>query len=145
MKPATSDILDLGSPTMATTPSRARTAARPSRVADFYELTKPRMNFLVVSTTMVGFLLAQKSGATNWTLLIHTLFGTALCAACAAIINQLIERDRDALMPRTRNRPLVTGRIAAFEAMILGGACGFAGIIYLFVLVNPLTALLGFT
>src|SRR5258706_13296719 len=85
--------------------------AGPSRAADFYELTKPRMNFLVVITTMVGFYMASaRIGSISWLLMLHTLLGTALTAASASILNQLIERRFDALMPRTRCRPLVTGR-----------------------------------
>ncbi|CAN5671887.1 heme o synthase [soil metagenome] len=146
MKPA-SNIVDLNSPAVATSRGATRAArdARPSRWVDFYELTKPRMNFLVVITTMVGFLLAGKNGATDWRLLFHAVLGTALCAAAAAVINQLIERDHDALMPRTRNRPIPGGRIAPIEAAVLGGAFGVAGVSYLYLLVNPLTALLGFT
>src|SRR5581483_1274597 len=82
-------------------------AAPPSRAVDFYELTKPRMNFLVVVTTLVGYFMAThgEDGA-NWLRLIHTLLGTALTAAGASVLNQLIERDYDKRMPRTRNRPL---------------------------------------
>src|SRR5438477_5304538 len=101
--------------------------ARVSRLADFYELTKPRMNFLVVITTMVGFYMAA-AGQINWLLMLHTLLGTALTAASASALNQLIERRFDALMPRTRNRPLVAGRIAPGEALLFGAALGIVGI-----------------
>src|SRR5882724_5514155 len=113
------------------------------RLADFYELTKPRMNFLVVITTMVGFYMAAAAGQINWLLMLHTLVGTALTAASASALNQLIERRFDALMPRTRNRPLVTGRIAPSEAMLFGAALGIVGVAYLAILVNSITALLG--
>src|SRR5688572_28162122 len=113
MKPA-SDIIDAHSPAMATSGA----LARPSHLADLYELTKPRMNFLVVITTMVGFLLASDARETNWPLLFHALLGTALCAASAAVINQIIERDRDAVMRRTRNRAIPTGRISLGEATL---------------------------
>src|SRR5206468_8138941 len=68
----------------------------PSRATDFYELTKPRMNFLVVITTMVGYFMAAR-GEAHWPLLLHTLIGTALTAAGASVLNQLIERDYDKL------------------------------------------------
>ena len=113
-----------------------------SRVAEFYELTKPRMNFLVLVTTAVGYYMAVRTSF-DWMKLIHALFGTALCAASAAILNQYIEREHDARMPRTRNRPLVTGRIAPGEALLLCLACGVAGVLWLALLVNLLTALLG--
>ena len=79
----------------------AASAKAPSRLADFYELTKPRMNFLVVITTMVGFCMAWRTGPMNLLLLLHTVVGTALTAACAAVLNQVIEREQDAKMPRT--------------------------------------------
>jgi protoheme IX farnesyltransferase len=121
----------------------AAAVAAPSRLADFYELTKPRMNFLVVITTMVGFYVASR-GRVDWVLLAHTLLGTAITAAAASVLNQLIERDFDALMPRTRNRPLPAGRIAPREARAAGVVLGVGGIAYLALLVNPLTAVLGF-
>ena len=117
--------------------------AAPSRLRDFYELTKPRMNFLVLCTTAVGFYMAPKSPSSNPLLLLHTLLGTALTAASAAVINQLIERDFDALMPRTRNRPLPAGRLSPSEALAIGLALGVLGVAWLATLVNPLTAILG--
>src|SRR4051794_25548471 len=119
----------------------ATTSVGPSRLADFYELTKPRMNFLIVITTMVGFLLAGRTVRHDWLPLLHALLGTALCAASAAVLNQLLEVKYDALMPRTRNRPLPAGRISSAEALGLGLACGFAGVAYLAITVNTLTAL----
>ena len=129
---------------IATTEPRTTMAApAPSRLVDFYELTKPRMNFLIVITTMVGFCLASR-GRLDWLLLIHTLLGTAMTAAAASVLNQLVERDLDAKMPRTRNRPLPAGRIAPREALVMGVALGVTGIAYLALLVNPLTAVIGF-
>jgi protoheme IX farnesyltransferase len=113
-----------------------------SRLLDFYELTKPRMNFLVVVTTVVGFYMASVTN-TNWLLLFNTIFGTALTAAAAAVLNQLMERRIDALMPRTRNRPLPAGRVSPREAAIYGLSLGVIGVGYLAILVNPLTAALG--
>src|ERR1051325_2946444 len=105
-------------------------AAAASRFCDFYELTKPRMNFLVVITTAVGYYMAAQSFA-DWTHLIHTVLGTALTASCAAVLNQWIEKDYDRLMPRTRNRPLATGRITPAEALPFGLLLGIAGLSYL--------------
>jgi protoheme IX farnesyltransferase len=116
----------------------------PARLFDFYELTKPRMNFLVVITTMVGFCLASRGWRPDWVLLLHTLLGTAMTAAAASVLNQFVERDLDAKMPRTRNRPLPAGRIAPREALLMGASLGVTGIAYLAILVNPLTALIGF-
>jgi protoheme IX farnesyltransferase len=113
----------------------------PSRVRDFYELTKPRMNFLVVCTTAVGYAMAPHHG--HWTTLLHTILGTALTAASASVLNQLVEREYDALMPRTRNRPLPGGRVTPAEALAWGAVLGVAGVAYLLLMVNLLTALLG--
>src|SRR3954447_13085505 len=78
--------------------------AAPSRARDFYELTKPRMNFLVVCTTAVGYAMAPHHG--HWGTLVHAMVGTAMTAASASVLNQYVERGYDGLMPRTRNRPL---------------------------------------
>jgi protoheme IX farnesyltransferase len=146
MKPA-SDISQLSQAVVATgrrvAPFEAADAA-PSRLRDFYELTKPRMNFLVVCTTAVGYYMAPHAGSGgHWVTLLHAILGTALTAASASILNQLVERDYDALMPRTRNRPLPGGRIAPAEALAAGVACGVLGVAYLALFVNVLTALLG--
>src|SRR5271166_4661346 len=82
-----------------------------SRWADFYELIKPRMNLLILGTTTVGYIMAAQSRA-DWLRLPHALIGTAFCAAGAAILNQLVERRYDALMPRTAKRPLPTGGVS---------------------------------
>ena len=113
-----------------------------SRLNDFYELTKPRMNLLVIITTMVGFCMASK-GSIDWLLMLHTVLGTALTAASAAVLNQLMERRHDAKMPRTADRPIVTGRISPMEALAYGCTIGIAGVTYLALAVNILTACLG--
>ena len=117
--------------------------ARPSRLADFYELTKPRMNFLVVVTTMVGFYMGMRPGFDDWALLAHCLVGTALAAAGASVLNQYVERGYDRLMRRTQCRPLPAGRVAPLEALLLGVSLAAGGTLYLAALVNPLTASLG--
>lgn len=118
--------------------SRANT-----RASDFYELTKPRMNMLVIITTMVGFYMASASHSLNWALLFHTLVGTAMLAASSTVFNQLIEREFDARMPRTRNRPLPTGRIEPVEAFTFAMILGISGTLHLTFAVNALTAMLG--
>ena len=117
--------------------------ARPSRLADFYELTKPRMNFLVVVTTMVGFFMGVRRGFSDWALLANCLIGTALAAAGASVLNQYVERGYDALMRRTADRPLPAGRVSPVEALLLGVMLSVGGTTYLALLVNPLTAALG--
>jgi heme o synthase len=118
---------------------------RPGVLADFYELTKPRLNFLVIVTTVVGYYIAARyTGAPvfDWTLL-HALLGTGLTAASAATLNQVVERDYDALMRRTKDRPLAAGRISLGHGMAFGLMLGIAGVAYLFVAVNVLTGILG--
>jgi protoheme IX farnesyltransferase len=119
--------------------------AVPSRLADFYELTKPRMNLLVVLTTVLGFYIAaMMAGQTllSWSL-VHTLIGTALTAASASVLNQIVEREFDRLMPRTRNRPLAARRLTPNEAAVFATILGVAGVLWLALTVNVLTALLG--
>ena len=138
MKPATTDLTD----GVAVVPATGRRGRAPSRANDYYELTKPRMNFLVLVTTMVGYYMAVRSGD-QWRQLLPTLVGTALTAAGSAVLNQLIEREHDKLMPRTRLRPLPTGRVSAAEAAVYGIALSVAGVTYLALAVNGLTAAIG--
>src|SRR5207249_449863 len=107
---------------------------------DFVELAKPRMNFLVLATTGVGYFMGT-SGWTDWRTLLHTLSGAALTAAGASILNQYAEREYDSLMRRTRNRPLPAGRVAPLEALLLGVSVAVLGLFELLLFVNPLTAL----
>jgi heme o synthase len=122
-------------------PGPLSTTGLKARLTDFYELTKPRMNFLVVVTTMVGFYMAAH--VYEWGLVVATLVGTALTAASASVFNQLLERDYDALMPRTRNRPLPGDRVTNTEAALWGLVLGAAGVASLAMFVNLLTATLG--
>lgn len=117
------------------------TAVR-SRLTDFYELTKPRMNFLVVVTTMVGYYMAAH-GPADWLRVLYTLVGTALTAAGSSVFNQYIERDLDLRMPRTANRPLPGGRLRPADALLFGVALSLLGVLMLALFVNGLTALLG--
>ncbi len=112
------------------------------KTADYVEMAKPRLNFLVLVTTAVGYYMAAMPD-TPWMLLVHTLVGTGLTAASASILNQLIERQHDLCMKRTRTRPIPSGRVAPVEAFVLGLVTGLAGVIYLAAVINPLTALLG--
>jgi heme o synthase len=112
---------------------------------DLYEVTKPRMNFLVVVTTIVGaYIAAQVSGISlaSWTL-VHAVIGTTMTAAAASVFNQIVERDFDLLMRRTRNRPVAAGRLEPTEALLFGTLLMVGGVAWLTVLVNPLTAALG--
>lgn len=109
---------------------------------DVVELTKPRLSLLVLLTTAVSFILAA-DGPVDLVLLLHTALGTALAAAGASALNQLIERRYDANMRRTSDRPLPAGRVSGRDALALGAASAAAGVIYLGLAVNVLTGLLG--
>jgi len=141
MKPA-SDLSNF-SDGLATSggPGALNIDGAPSRLRDFYELTKPRMNFLVVCTMAVGYSMAPHHG--HWATLLHAIVGTAMTAAAASVLNQLVEREYDALMPRTRNRPLPGRRVLPGEALAWGASLGVLGVTYLMLLVNLPTALLG--
>jgi heme o synthase len=112
-----------------------------SRVADYLELTKLRVNALVLFTVAAGAFLAA-GGFVDWPLLLNTLFGTALLAAGASALNQFLERDSDLLMARTEDRPLPAGRLQPAEVLIFGASLASAGIVYLLLTSRqPLAAL----
>ena len=112
-------------------------------VADYAELVKARLTFLVLLSTLVGFVMGARGGI-DVGLMIHTLFATALVAAGAASLNQWLEREADAKMQRTRDRPLPSGRMQPQEAVVFGTAVSLIGIIYLAVSVNALASLIAF-
>jgi heme o synthase len=116
--------------------------AEKSLPAVLVDLVKARLTALVLLTTFVGFYLGE-SGRINCLLMFHALFGTALVAAGAAALNQWLERDFDARMRRTASRPLPSGRLQPATVAIFGGLCSVLGLIYLAVLVNPLTSVVG--
>jgi protoheme IX farnesyltransferase len=110
------------------------------RCADFLELTKPRVTLMVLITTYVGYYLG--AGATSgYARLIAAIAGTALASGGTLALNQFIERGSDALMDRTRRRPLPDGRILPAEALVFGVALVVAGLLLLGLAVNLLSAL----
>jgi protoheme IX farnesyltransferase len=133
---ATAQILD------APAPLTKALMAEKSRATVFSELFKMRLTTLVLLTTLVGFYLGSR-GPVSWVLMFHTLFGTALLAAGAAALNQWLEREHDGKMRRTEDRPLPSGRLKADTVLLIGGACGALGLVYLALAVNLLTAGLG--
>ena len=87
-----------------------RPAPVAAKLADFVELTKIRIAVLVLATVGVAGYLARFGQPDVWPLL-HAMLGTALVASSASALNQWLERDSDARMPRTANRPLPAGRL----------------------------------
>ncbi len=113
-----------------------------SPVTIFSELIKARLTLLVVLTTLVGYYLGAGS-TVDYRLMLHTVLGTALVASGASVLNQLLERDFDALMRRTADRPLPSGRVTPNFALMLGVVLSVVGLVWLLLAVNTLTALLG--
>lgn len=107
------------------------------------DLFKARLTFLVLLTTLVGFYVGYTGELMNWWLLLNTMLGTALVASGAAALNQYLEREHDAKMRRTEDRPLPSRRMQPSTVLLLGGACGGIGLIYLALAVNLTTSLLG--
>ena len=110
-----------------------------SRLNDFVTLTKPRLNMLVLVTALAGLYLAAPEGVA-FPILLHALVGTALVAGGAAAFNQVWERRTDALMGRTRQRPIPAGRLGSTESMWFASALSAAGLVELALFVNGLSA-----
>ena len=119
-----------------------RSQNKPIPWSAYYELTKPRLSLLSVITALVGYLAALPER--NVSVLIFFLLGTAICAAGAATLNQYIERNTDALMKRTRARPLPAGRVPPANALWLGVALSIIGVAFLTFGANKLAGALGF-
>ena len=114
-----------------------------SRLQQFLQLTKPRVVSLIVFTAVIGMFLAvpgeQLSSPHFWTAALFATLGIALVAGSAAAVNCLVEQKIDAVMARTRGRPLPMGTITSQETLLFSGAVGGIGLTLLYVLVNPLT------
>jgi len=110
-----------------------------ARAGDYVTLAKPRLNVLVVATTLAGYYMASPRGA-GWMLLLHTLVGTALVASGASAFNQLLEIEADGLMRRTRARPLPSGRLDPARARVFALVLSVAGLAELAAFVNWLAA-----
>jgi len=117
---------------------------RRTRVGDFLELTKPRITSLVLITTLVGFYMGSTAGMETL-LLLHTMLGTAFVAGGASALNQYLERQNDARMQRTKDRPLPDRRVFETEALLFSLAISVSGVLYLLLFTNILTGMLGAT
>ncbi len=112
-------------------------SSRPNFVSDLAELVKARLTLLVLVTTAVGFYLGAEPPI-DYKALFQTVFGTAAAAAGAAALNQWWERRADALMHRTRTRPIPAGRMAPLQALVLGATLSVFGVVYLAIICNAL-------
>src|SRR6266498_434302 len=110
-------------------------------IANLAELVKARLTLLVLVTTAVGFYLGSESPI-DYMALFHVVFGTAAAAAGAAALNQWWERSADALMRRTKMRPIPAGRMRPLQALLLGVVLSIFGIGYLAIVCNLLSAAL---
>lgn len=109
----------------------------------YYDLTKPRVVMLIVFTAIVGMLLAVP-GMPDWRLVLMASLGIGLAASSGAAMNQIIDMRADAIMARTQNRPLATGTMPVWQAVIFATLLCVAGMLLLVYQVNTLTAVLTF-
>ena len=118
-----------------------------STLSDYWALTKPEVNFLILITTFAGFYLASTNGPASFhsLLALHTLLGTLLVAGGTAALNQALEYSFDRQMRRTARRPVAAGRIPRSHAFIFGISLALAGAAYLRIEVNGLACLLAIT
>ena len=109
-----------------------------SLLKSYYNLCKPNVVYMMLITALVGMLLAKEELPSLYTIFI-SLLGIALCSGSAAAINQVIDRNADASMNRTDQRPLPQGDLTPFHATIFATIIGFLGALILYVFVNTLT------
>ncbi len=112
-----------------------------SKLRDYYTLTKPEVNLLILMTTSAGYYLASP-GSVRIAGMLNTLVGTLLVASGTATLNQWMERVWDGKMRRTASRPLPSGRLTSREALLFGIVLSIAGGLYLLLAVNLLSSLL---
>src|SRR5262249_50951403 len=125
-------------------PSVRKRLSGASVLADYWALTKPAVNLLILITTAAGFCLAGSIHLVGFPvlLLVHTLAGTLLVASGTATLNQYVERRFDAQMRRTKRRPLAAGRMEPSRALWFGIALSVSGAVYLAAAVNLVASLL---
>ena len=119
----------------------ATNAASPTVASQYLEVCKPKVVALIVFTAVVGMLLASP-GMVSLPLLILATLGIGLAAASAAAINHVIDRRADAVMARTRHRPVATGQLSSKQVLIFAAVLGVVGFVLLAAWVNLLTAVL---
>jgi protoheme IX farnesyltransferase len=127
----------------SSTAAQERHSSGSTPLSDYWALTKPEVNFLILITTFVGFYLASASnGRFSFVRLFNTLVGTLLVASGTGSLNQYLERDFDAQMRRTARRPAAAGRLTPSAVLAFGTALAITGSIYLAISVNLLASAL---
>ena len=123
---------------------RGRRIASSNVLFDYWELTKPEINFLIAITAAAGFWIGSPAAPPHfpWMPFIHTLLGTVFVASGAGTLNQLIELPYDAQMRRTARRPLASGRIVPPHALWFGVLLSIFGVVYLSISTNAFASLL---
>lgn len=112
-----------------------------AQFADYYELCKPNVVYLMLLTSAIGMFMAIPAGVQlPWQLLVFANLGIGLCAASGAVINHLVDQRIDIIMARTHNRPIAQGRIDPATAGIFALLLGLIGMGLLMLKVNALTA-----
>ena len=121
-----------------------RHSVRSRTLSDYWELTKPEVNFLIAMATLAAFCLGSPQPFVHfpWFLLLNTLLGTVLVASGAGVLNQLIEREFDAQMRRTARRPIAAGRVEPVHALFFGTLLSLTGVLYLALAVRLAASLL---
>ena len=107
------------------------------KIKAYYELLKPRLSFLVVFSSGFGFLLANQL-TISWINFLGFLLGGFLVSGSSVTMNQIIEKEYDAIMNRTKNRPIPSSRISSNEALWFGILTGLVGFLILMITTNPL-------
>lgn len=123
--------------------SNILTAPPPSRIAQYWALTKPRVTQLAVFCAVIGMFLATPD-LPSWKIVVAATIGIWLLAGAAFAVNCLVEREIDSRMARTARRPMARGEITVLQTLVFSGVIGGAGMWVLFNFVNPLTMWLTF-
>ena len=113
----------------------------PGKAKAFFELLKPRLSLLVAFSCAFGYGLATR-GSMDWFILIVLTIAGFLLSGASVALNQVIERDLDKLMERTKFRPLPTHRVTVSEALVFAGLCALLSLLLLWKFTNPLTLML---
>ena len=111
--------------------------------SSFFALCKPKVSAMIVFTAVIGMFMATP-GMVPWQLLLAATIGIGFSSGAAAAFNCLIEQKIDAMMARTRGRPLPTGQVSVLNTVIFASIIGLIGMWVLYVFVNPLTMWLTF-